>query len=250
MKLSQSVRFGAWFLIALNLFMAFGCIWVFARMAPAIETIIKQNERSLFACEGMLSYLALADQAENVAGELQADFLQSLQWARDNISEKGERVAIATITKNYQQAFTGNNIARQDTVSAIRTLSQINRSAMILSSQKARQFGHAGAWGIVFMASAVFLVGMLFLKGLKRGVLHPLEEIYSVIQAFKTGDHMRRCTGVGVPQGIRFVFRGLNDILDQHVSATLANKAALDARRDIVKPAAAEPPAASNNQQP
>lgn len=221
MKLAQSVRLGAWFLIALNLVMAFGSIWVFMRMAPAIEIIIEQNERSLHACEEMLSNLALVDQSAKNVDQLQSEFLKALQRAKNNITEKEEPIAIESISQNYIQAFAGDLESKKRTVTAIQQLSQINRSAMVTADRKARQFGNAGAWGIVFMASAVFMVGMLFMKGMKRSLIKPLEEIHSVIQAVKTGDKMRRCTGPDAPQDIRNIFGGLNDILDQNTSHTL-----------------------------
>lgn len=215
MKLAQSVRLGAWFLIALNLVMAFGAIWVFMRMAPAIEIIIEQNERSLYACEEMLSRLALANQSPNDTAQLRSEFSEALSRAKNNITEKEEPIAIEAISKNYIQAFAGNLPGKKKTVAAIQHLSQINRAAMVAADRKARQFGNAGAWGIVFMASAVFLVGMLFMRGMKRSLVKPLEEIHSVIQAVKTGDNMRRCTGPDAPQDIRAIFAGFNDILDQ-----------------------------------
>jgi methyl-accepting chemotaxis protein len=103
-------------------------------------------------------------------------------------------------------------------------LAEINRNAMVDADRKARRLGNAGAWGIVFMASAVFLIGMLFLRGLKRNLVKPLEEIQSVIQAVKSGDSMRRCTGPDAPQDIRTIFGGFNDILDQSTSNALNNK--------------------------
>lgn len=224
MKLAQSVRLGAWFLIVLNLVMAFGSIWVFMRMAPAIEIIIEQNERSLHACEEMLSSLALVDQSAEDVDQLQAEFLKALQRAKNNITEKEEPIAIEAISQNYIQAFAGNLESKKRTVTAIQQLSQINRSAMVAADRKARQFGNAGAWGIVFMASAVFMVGMLFIRGLRRSLVKPLEEIHSVIQAVKTGDKMRRCTGPDAPQDIRTIFGGFNDILDQNTSNTLTHE--------------------------
>jgi hypothetical protein len=228
MKLAQSVRLGAWFLIALNLVMAFGSIWVFMRMAPAIEIIIEQNERSLHACEEMLSNLALVDQSENGTDQLQSEFLKALQRVKNNITEKEEPTAIGAISQNYVQAFAGDSKAKKSTVAAIQHLSQINRSAMVAADRKARQFGNAGAWGIVFMASAVFMVGLLFMRGLKRSLIKPLEEIQSVIQAVKAEDNMRRCTGPDAPQDIRSIFGGFNDILDQSTANTLVNKKSED----------------------
>lgn len=224
MKLAQSVRLGAWFLILLNLMMAFGSIWIFMRMAPAIEIIIEQNELSLYACEEMLSDLALADSSYKDVTRLEIEFLKALDRAKNNITEKDEPIAIENISRNYAKAFQGSFKSREKTVSAILHLAEINREAMITADRKAQQFGNAGAWGIVFMASAVFMVGILFMRGVKRSLVRPLEEIHSVIKAVRAGDTMRRCTGVDAPRDIRSVFGGINDILDKNTSNNLNNK--------------------------
>jgi hypothetical protein len=224
MKLAQSVRWGAWIIVVLNLMMAFGSIWIFMRMAPAIEKIIEQNERSLHACEEMLASLALFDQSAQDAGRLRSEFSEALNRARNNITEKEEPMAIEAIGQHSAEAFEGNPEGKRKTVAAIQRLSQINRTAMVTADQKARQFGNAGAWGIVFMASAVFLVGMVVMRGLMRSLVNPLAEIHSVIQAFKSGDKMRRCTGPGLPRDIRFVFEEFNTILDQNTSHAISHK--------------------------
>lgn len=218
MKLAKSVRVGAWILITLNLIMAFGSIWVFMRMAPAIEIIIDQNERSLQACEEMLSTLALANRSEIEVKQLRLAFSKACERAKNNITEKEEPDAIQAISKNYVQAFEGNFEAKKKTIFAINHLSEINRDAMVKADIKARQFGNAGAWGIVFMASVVFLVGILFMRGLKKSLVKPLEELHSVVQAIRNGDTIRRCTGADVPQDIKTIFNGINDVLDKNGS--------------------------------
>jgi hypothetical protein len=221
MKLSQGIRMGAWILAALNLIMAFGSIWIFMRMAPAIEIIIEQNERSLYSCEEMLSHLALANQSKAGVKGLQAAFSKALERAKNNITETAEPAAIEAIGNNYIEAFAGSIEAKKKTISAIHSLSEINRGAMVKADRQARQLGHAGAWGIVFMASAVFIAGILFMRGLQRNVIKPLEEIYSVIQAIGNGDSMRRCTGADMPQDIKSIFSGINEVLDKNTPDSL-----------------------------
>ncbi|MDO5565085.1 MAG: hypothetical protein Q4G59_00410, partial [Planctomycetia bacterium] len=58
MKLTHSVKVGIWCLVGLNLLMAFISIWVFVRMAPAIEQIINRNTKSIDAGQNMFSCLA------------------------------------------------------------------------------------------------------------------------------------------------------------------------------------------------
>lgn len=222
MKHAQCVRLGAWFLIAANLLMALGSIWIFVRMAPAIKVIIEQNERSLHACQEMLSCLALAQQTETEKGTLINVFKESLSRAQSNITERDEPLALDRINAHYSQAFAGQPEALDQTVSAITHLSEINREAMVQAEQKARQFGNAGAWGIAFMATGIFTVGMLFIRSLKTNLLIPLEELHSVVTAYRSGETMRRCTGPDMPKDIRVMFNDVNELLDRIQSDSLS----------------------------
>lgn len=217
MKLSQNVSLGGWILIGLNLVMAWGAIWVFMRMAPAIEIIIEQNEKSLHACEEMLTNLSLRNQTNENIDQLELAFSNALERAQKNITEKDEPTAIQRIEKNYIRAFEGNMESSKNTISAIKYLSEINRSAMVRADRKARKLGNAGAWGIVFMASIVFMIGMLFMKNLRKNLVNPIEEIHSVVQANRNGDSLRKCTGPDAPLEIRVVFDGINDLLDKKI---------------------------------
>jgi len=215
MKIAQSVHIGLWLLIGLNVFMALGSIWIFMRMAPAIEVIIDRNERSLQACEEMLATLAMVTDDKAANDALKATFINALKRARDNITENEEPVALKSISIGFSDAFIGNITARQNTVSAIVLLGKINRQAMIIADQRAKQFGYAGAWGIVFMAVWVFLAGMLFKRSLSKNLIKPIDEIYAVIMAHRSGDTLRRCSGSDLPRDVKTVFDGLNEFLDK-----------------------------------
>lgn len=215
MRLLQGIRLGAWLLIGLNLVMGFGSIWIFIRMAPAIEIIIEQNERSLHACEEMLATLVLQQGVAPENAHIRAQFRAALNRARDNVTEPDEPMALDAIAHSYEQAFAANPVALEETVRSIRQLREINRRAMVRADQRARQLGTAGAWGIVFMASFVFLVGLIFLRRLRENLVAPLGEIHNVLHAVKHGDHLRRCSGPKQPNEIKYIFREINDLLDQ-----------------------------------
>lgn len=215
MRLAQAVRVGAWTLVGLNLLMALGSIGIFTRMAPAITVIIDRNERSLQACEDMLAALALSiDLGGNE--ERMRYFKEAFDRAKKNVTEVDEPAVLHSIETTFQAAFRGDFKARQATVDSIVTLGKINREAMIFADGRAQQLGYAGAWGVVFMAVSVFIAGIIFIRGLVRRVVLPLEEIHTVITAQRNGETMRRCTGTDVPQEIRAIFIGINGILDQH----------------------------------
>jgi len=215
MRIGQSIRFGLWLLIGLNVFMALGSIWIFMRMAPAIEVIIARNEHSLQACEEMLASLAMMTEDAAANEALKATFSDALKRAQDNITEDEEPVALKSIHLGFSDAFIGNRAARQRTVTAIILLGKINRKAMIIADQRAKQFGYAGAWGIVFMAVCVFLAGMLFKRSLSNNLIKPIEEIQAVITAQRSGDTLRRFNGSDLPRDFKTVFNGLNEFIDK-----------------------------------
>ncbi|SMC99322.1 hypothetical protein SAMN02746065_11944 [Desulfocicer vacuolatum DSM 3385] len=222
MKTARTVHMGVWFLMGLNLLMALGSIWIFMRMAPAIEVIIDRNELSLEACEEMLSSLALMGTDGAVDGGLKDSFLGAMERVENNITETKEPGALQAIHTNFSQAFAGDVKARHATVTAITLLAGINRDAMIRADLRARQFGYAGAWAIVFMAATVFFAGMLFKRRLSKNLLVPMGEIEAVVRAHQNGDIMRRCTGADVPGEVQNLFDGVNELLDKIQFQTVA----------------------------
>lgn len=215
LKLAQSVKMGAWMLITLNLLMAFGSIWVFVRMAPAIDVIIVQNEVSLQACQDMLAALAAEPENESGRSGNLEGFGHALKRAGNNVTEKEEPEVIERIERNHAAAFKGDREELDQTINAILELGTINRNAMRKADRRAQQLGHAGAWGIVFMATTVFLVGMIFLRSLKANLTEPLQEINATLDAFRKGDAMRRCSLNGPPRNIKQVLDKMNDVLDK-----------------------------------
>jgi hypothetical protein len=225
MKLAQSVKLGAWFLIVLNILMAFGSIWIFMRMAPAIDVIIAQNEVSLEASEEMLSSLLTKDKpGVGILGSL-ASFRHSLSKAKNNITEKEEPNVLDKIDQNYEEAFKGNAIALYQTINAILDLGDINRAAMRRADIKAQQLGYAGAWGVVFMATGTFIIGMIFLRSMKKNLAEPMGEIDSVVTAFQEGDLMRRCSMKNPPKSIKKIFSNINALLDMYYSTRFDSSA-------------------------
>ncbi len=216
MKLAQSVKMGAWLLVLMNLLVAFGSIRTFMRMAPAIEVIIAQNAVSLEAAEQMLAALAQREFVDHSNDGIIESFRSAMDRAKNNATEKDESAVIETISLYYVEAFNGDDLSLGETVSAIRELGNINRSAMRRADLKARQMGYAGAWGVVFMATTAFVIGMLFLRSLRKNLSEPMEEIDLVVTAFREGDPMRRCTIGNPSRSVKKIFENINELLDMH----------------------------------
>jgi len=213
MKLGRSLKIGAWLLVGLNLLMALGSIWVFMRMTPAIEVIIARNERSLQASEDMLLVLATGD-GDTLAGQQRFD--AALLRAQENITEPQEADCVDTISGNYSAAIHGDQVARSSVLSALVRLAHINREAMVSADKRAKQYGYAGAWGVVFMALGVFVAALLFMRSMRNNLIEPLEQIHEVISAQLDGDTIRRCAASHARRDIKNIYEGLNELLDNH----------------------------------
>ena len=220
----QSVRFGAWLLIVLHLLMAFGSIWIFMRMAPAIETIIARNVVSLEASEEMLAILGQKEE-QGLGSQAQQGFLQALERAKNNITEAEEAELLTRIEGLYREVVAGNKLHRTELVATLVQLGHTNRDAMRRADIHAQQLGMGGAWAVVFMASATFLVGMLFLRSLKRSLLVPLEEIHAAVTDFHRGDTMRRCSYKNAPKSMQPLMMHINELMDGHALAGYVDEA-------------------------
>ncbi|MDY0132178.1 MAG: hypothetical protein RBR53_05865 [Desulforegulaceae bacterium] len=215
MKTSNSLRAGIWILIISNLLMAFGSIWVLVRMSPAIEHIIARNERSLYACEIMLA--SIAANPENTSDKkLLEDFTSAIDSAKANLTEQGEAEELENIIKKHKDAFSGNMLKKKETINHILKLSEINRHAMIKADLKAKQYGYAGAWAIVFMAGFVYFAGLIFKRSIIKNLLVPIDEIHKVIIANLKNDKMRRCSGTALPRDIELIYSDLNKYIDKN----------------------------------
>ena len=161
----------------------------------------------------MLTTLALTGGTGNEEGR--ASFAAALERAKNNVTEPGEAEVLAEIDGIFSAAFSGDAQARRQTVTGLARFGTINREAMIRADRDAQQLGRTGAWGVVFMAICVFLAGVVYIRNLTRRVGKPLEEIHAVIAANRQGETMRRCGGTDLPQEVKMIFAGINELLDQ-----------------------------------
>ena len=215
MRLARGLSLGAWLIVGINLLMAFGAIGIFMRMTPAIAEIISNNERSLQACEEMLTAIALTTSRNGNIAVHRRNFKDALDRASKNVSEEEEPAAIKVISLNYEKIFAGDNNAVVVTTSAILELSRVNRNAMVSADRRAQQLGRGGAWGIVFMAMFSFITGIVFIQQMTKKLLLPLEEIKTVLLEHQAGENRRRCAGANLPTDIRGIFGIINRLLDR-----------------------------------
>lgn len=214
MSIRRAVLLGAWVLVAVNLVLAFGAIALLTRMAPAIATIIEQNDRSLEAGEEMLGVLATPRDGEEAEAR-RARFLQAFQRAEHNITEAEERPILARVLDGAEAALAGDEVARRAEILAIQQLAAINRGAMRTADLDAQRLCMAGAWGVALLAVLSFAAALLFIRMVSRRVLAPIEEMQDTLRAVEQGDLHRRCTSSGEAADLRAILLAINGMLDR-----------------------------------
>lgn len=226
MRLAHAVRMGVWLLLGLNFVMNFGVIGILMRMDPVITSIVETHEKSRSAVEEMLTTLALVGDNAEQNEKQHAKFLETLKRVETSMGAENKegRAIIAALSLSASAAFHGDEQARRETVKSVVQLSDINVKAMQQIIVRARQFNDAGVWGVVFMAICVFGTGLLFVHNLLRRVIKPMLELHTVLVAYRNGDTLRRCGGEDMPQDVRFVFNGINELLDQEQAVILSKK--------------------------
>lgn len=195
-------------MISFNLLLAFGAVWSFQRMSPEIQGIFERNVVSLNACENML--IALTESRVNMG-----QFSKALRAAEDNITEIGEKEALARIRSNLESLAAGDAAARQLVVKEIVKLSDFNKGAIVDSAEKTQRMRQAGAWSVVFMTLFFFMVAIFFEQRLRRSLLIPLQEIASVLEARQQGDQFRRCNNIYASKDMKKLFKYINELLDR-----------------------------------
>lgn len=220
MKTLLSIRLGIMIILTLILVMAFSSIYVFTRMSPAIETIIQQNERSLFACEEMLFAMLHNDLSDTTIshGSSVARFELALNSALNNITEPEEPGVLDTIQKTYESALAGDEQTKLLLMENIASLSAINRKAMHQADAQARRLGAAGAWSVVFITFFVVVATLIFRNNLFSRLIVPFNELQESVEAFLQGDTYRRCNSRGHPKDIQQLFSNVNELLDKSTS--------------------------------
>lgn len=208
MQSGKIISLSVWLMILFNLVLAFAAVWSIQRMGPEIKQIYERNVVSLEASENM--FLAL----NRSEVDFQA-FGDALTTAENNITEQGEKEALAKIRSNLEKLKNGDTAARESIIGDIRELSLCNRDAIRASAERTQRMRRAGAWGIVFMTLLFFGAALLFEQRLRRSLLQPLQEIQSVLEARRTGDHFRRCSSIEASSDMRKLFQSINALLDR-----------------------------------
>ncbi len=217
MELRRELLFTIGGLVLLNLLLAFGSVGLFVRMGPAIDLILQENVYSIVAAEEILSELATAG-GSPLDVDAETRIALSMEKARKNITEDEERPVLRELEQLLPGAVSGDSQARVRAIDAIRQLIEINREAMQLVDQEARQLGSAGAWAAVFIGFLSFLLSLIVVLRLQSRFVRPLVDLYEVLEGARAGNRLRRCRLQDAPREVIQVTESVNLLLDERLS--------------------------------
>ena len=193
--------------------LGFGAVVLFDRMSPAIHRILADNVVTLVDVEQML---AVIGQPELPQAEAHKRFGDALHRALQNLTESDERPLLERIQVVWQDALREDSTpaARQQLLTLLLDLSEVNRVSMEVADEEAARLGAAGAWSVVLLSLAILALSQFFGRRLDVRVVQPLRGLQEVVQAAEGGDRHRRCP-TGGPKEFGAIAAGLNRLLDE-----------------------------------
>ncbi len=202
---------------ALALLLAFGAIFLFSRMGPAIRQILRENIASIQAGEEMLAALARHPDPSSpaLARELEAPLLR----AERNVTEAAERPLLGQIRLSVSALARGESVPRDVLIARIQELIETNRKAMQRADADAQRLGLAGAWASAVIGLVSIGLGFLVMARQERRVVEPLLELNVVVRGAIKGDAFLRCRTHRTAPEVDAILRGINRILDERMSA-------------------------------
>ena len=193
MRIREEIRLGVGALLAIQILALIAAVALLARMTPAIEQILVENEKSIAAIERMLSELAAPvgrdEQAQLVREQ---GFARALAEAEGNITEASEEPVIAAIAERSAAALAGDPRAIQQVRSQLWTLGEINRESMRVANTRAKRLGTAGAWALVLLGLLGVGLSIGILGRARVKLIDPIYEMGAVLEACSDGERHRR----------------------------------------------------------
>jgi hypothetical protein len=212
MRIQDEIRLSVGALLSVLVLTMVAAVALLARMTPAVDQILRDNEHSIRAVETML--WALTDPAPSEPRT--AEFEQALAQAQGNITMDEERPLLEDIDGQYPAALAGDPAAISVVRTRLRELARVNRESMLAANARAKRLGTAGAWALVFLG----LIGLAFSLALMRRarikLINPVYELGSVLEACRDGDSHRRFQPAGASREFRDVAAVINTLVDEH----------------------------------
>ncbi len=217
MRIRDEIRLGVGTLLLVQVLMMFAAVGLLARMTPAIDRILEDNERSIHAVERML--IVLAEPPTNENGRMadrEQRFGHALEDALSNITDDREIPVLATIEDQRAAGLAGDPAALAELRSELGMLGDINRDAMHDSNLRAKRLGTAGAWVLALLGLVGLGLSMAVMRRFQAKLIRPVYELGAVLEACSDGDRHRRFNPAEASSEFREVAQVVNSLVGEH----------------------------------
>jgi hypothetical protein len=217
MRIRDEIRLGVGTLLFVQILMMFAAVGMLARMTPAIDRILEDNERSIHAVERMLVVLAEPPSIEpGRLADRQRRFTQALEDARANVTDERETPVIDAIESQVDAGLAGDPAALAELRSDLAGLADINRDAMHDSNLRAKRLGTAGAWVLALLGLLGLALSIAVIRRFQSKLIRPVYELGAVLEACNDGDHHRRFNPADASAEFRQVAQVVNVLVGEH----------------------------------
>ncbi|MFV8754102.1 hypothetical protein ACNOYE_26450 [Nannocystaceae bacterium ST9] len=217
MRIRDEIRLGVGTLIFVQVLMMFAAVGLLARMTPAIDHILEDNERSIHAVERMLVVLAEPPTSEPARlADREQRFDQALEDALSNVTDERETPVLAAIEEQRAAGLAGDPAALAELRSELGMLGDINRDAMHDSNLRAKRLGTAGAWVLVLLGLIGLGLSIAVIRRFQAKLIRPVYELGAVLEACNEGDRHRRFNPADASSEFREVAQVVNALVGEH----------------------------------
>lgn len=217
MRIRDEIRLGVGTLLFVQVLMMFAAVGLLARMTPALDQILQDNERSIHAVERML--IVLAEPPSSEPGRLadrEQRFGQALEDAQSNVTDERETALLAGIDEQQAAGLAGDPAALAELRSDLGRLGDINRDAMHDSNLRAKRLGNAGAWVLALLGLLGLGLSIMVMRRFQAKLIRPVYELGAVLEACNDGDSHRRFNPAEGSSEFREVAQVVNSLVGEH----------------------------------
>lgn len=217
MRIRDEIRLSVGTLLLVQVLTMVAAVGLLARMTPAIEQILEDNEKSIRAVEQMLVYLAEDpnDDPEREAARRRG-FEAALAVAEGNITEDSELPVLDDISAHHEAALAHELDALELVRTRLRELGDINRQTMLDANDRAKRLGTAGAWALVFLGLVGLAGSIALMRRARVKLIEPVYELGAVLEACSSGDKYRRFAPGAGSREFHDVAEIINELVDEH----------------------------------
>jgi len=262
MRLRNRLILGYAYLVALLLVAAGSAMIGFFNLSAGIDTILKENVRSIQASTRMLAALERQDSAslaELLGGtprlaemqKYERDFDQALVDAEENITEAEETEVLENIRNLYEtyRSLRGSVMrsepgrplggygeevlpAFNDVRAEVLKLLDVNHAAMVRADDRAKEDALRNGLGLGLLVAVALLTSALLSRGMQRQILQRLDELKGSMEAIVARDPDRRLNPRGEDE-LADIARHFNALLDANAKLRAGSESRLVLERQI-----------------